>query len=167
MNINLEYLSVSILFLMVVECILTILIVYYLLILLQSYLIYSSLSYMPTYLPLYIFDNLSETVYFMDKLYGDFIYSYFCFVGFSLLKIFTVYILLIYYGCMLGGWVNSRHHTQVEVRGQFSGRSLLSYSHCIALESNSDGQTWWQPHSLTELSQWSTPPFSFVLLVLH
>lgn len=124
MNNTSGYVSVSILLLVVVECILTYLFVHYLLILLQSYVINSSLSYMPTYLLLYIFDNLSETVYFIDKLYGDFIYLYFYFVGFFLLKIFTVYIFLIYYGCMLGGWVNSCHHMQV--RGQFTGRSLLS-----------------------------------------
>lgn len=77
------------LLLMVVECILTYLIVHYLLIIQQSYLINLSLLYMPTCLPLSTFDNLSETVYFIDKLYGDFIYFYFHFVGFSLLKIFT------------------------------------------------------------------------------
>lgn len=92
MNNTLQYLSVSILLLMVVECILTYLIIHYLLIIQQSYLINLSLSYMPTYLPLSTFENLSETVYFIDKLYGYFIYFYFHFVGFSLLKIFTVYI---------------------------------------------------------------------------
>lgn len=100
MNNALQYRSVSILLLMVVECILTYFIVHYLLIIQQSYLINLSLSYMPTYLPLSTFDNLSETVYFIDRLYGGFIYFY---LKFSL-KNFTVYIFYLLW--VHAGWMS-------------------------------------------------------------
>lgn len=164
MNNTLQYRSVSILLLMVVECILTYLIVHYLLIIQQSYLINLSLSYMPTYLPLSTFDNLFETVYFIDRLYGGFIYFYFHFVGFSLLKIFTkkfhcIYFFFIMGACWVDEWI---HATTCRWRSEDN-----LHQHCRDLESNSDSQDWWQPHLPTELSYWFSPPFTFVRLVLH